>query len=391
MSKEATTSKKGQNKSVENEKKVKIAKTQSAAKVKQNKRAPKSKEDSAKLKEDTEVAIFDEGSDVMEMEVTQEDEREFLNQRGSEDEDYEDGEISFAQDDVEIDSDMQRSDSEAEMQLETETVVEPSDWIKEGPCTSSTALKSSKNNNASEKEDLVTNSRKRAKLVADKGIQETMKKIPLGNKGGSVQMDEQEKQSMMKFTLFLQEQGFLTRSTSLGDGASDTAATHNQSGKTATTNGDEVQRSQNKRKDNGKKCSNEKEGNLVANDLADGQETTLVVAAPTAPSEATIYDPVVILELSSEGEQGKNKRSSSSSEDEINLSPNNNDKSTKPDFYNTESENLQLRSAEFAKDRNEQILYQQFLDCRLKEQRREVAEKERSKDKAKPATAEDRS
>ena len=85
------------------------------------------------------------------MEVTQEDERELLNQRGSENEDYEDGEISFAQDDAEIDSDTERSDSESEMQLETETVVEPSDWMKEGPCTSSTALKSSKNNNASER------------------------------------------------------------------------------------------------------------------------------------------------------------------------------------------------------------------------------------------------
>ena len=177
-------------------------------------------------------------------------------------------------------------------------------------------------------------------------------------------MDEQEKQSMMKFTLFLQEQGFLTRRTSLGDGASNTAATHNQSGKMVTTNGDEVQRSQNKRKDNGKKCSDGKGGNLVANDLADGQVKE---------------------------SKGKNKRSSSSSEDEINLSPNDNDKSTKLDFYNTESKNLQLRSAEFAKDRNEQILYQQFLDCKLKEQRCEVAEKERSKEKAKPATAEDRS
>ena len=101
-----------------------------------------------------------------------------------------------------------------------------------------------------------------------------------------------------------------------------------------------------KSSDNQQQVGNSKSGNLATeNTTIDGQ------------SEATIYNPAVILELSDESDNsGVKHNSTSSEEDAINLSLQN---------QNQTKGAIIMNVAEYTNKENNQILFQRFLDCRL--------------------------
>ena len=212
-------------------------------------------------------AIIEEGNKVLELMVTQEDKNEFM-----EESEHEEGEIRHEG----MEEDNQAVFSEEESDDEV-TIRHVNDEDEHKPSSSTGG---STNNNAVN--DLPTNVAKRAKLVEQKGINEATKNFcSQGDK-----LSTEEMQSMMKFVKFLESQGFITKSVNSEDKQDKQQHTASSVGKSL---GDK--RKKVKSSDNQQQAGNRKSGNLAPeNTTIDGQ------------SEATIYNPAVILQLSDESD-----------------------------------------------------------------------------------------